>query len=171
MWRGMAVGTCLAVLVVAVASGQAQRSPATLDDLLTEIRGLRADLSQQSGASLRTQLLVARLTLQEQRINALAGQLNETRRALNGKQGDPESPVIRLKRFEDVVQARTAPPDALAEMEQMLPRLRQDAAIWQRDEAAHRSQENEISALLATEQNRWTEFNSRLDDLERTLSR
>jgi hypothetical protein len=75
-----------------VGSGQAQRSPATLDDLLTEIRGLRADLSQQSSASFRTQLLVARLTLQEQRINALAGQLNETRRALSSKQGDPESP-------------------------------------------------------------------------------
>jgi hypothetical protein len=73
MWRGMAVGTCLAVLVVAVASGQAQRSPATLDDLLTEIRGLRADLSQQSGASLRTQLLVARLTFRNSGSTLLQG--------------------------------------------------------------------------------------------------
>jgi hypothetical protein len=154
-----------------VVSGQSQRTPATLDDLLTEIRGLRADLSQQSGASVRTQLLVARLSLQEQRINALAGQLNETRRALGSKQGDPDSPVIRLKRFEDAVQIRTAPPDALIEMERMLPRLRQDATIWQREEAALRSQENEISVLLATEQNRWSEFNSRLDELERALSR
>src|SRR5262245_26659226 len=62
-----------------VTYGQAERSSATLDDLLSEIRGLRADLGQQSSATLRTQLLVARLTLQEQRINALGGQLNETR--------------------------------------------------------------------------------------------
>ena len=169
MSRGIASGMCFALLLVAVISGQAQRSPATLEDVVTEIRGLRADLGQQSSATLRTQLLVARLTLQEQRINALAGQLNDTRRALGSKQDDPESPVLRLKRFEDAVQIRTAPPDAIIEMERMLPRLRQDAATWQREEAALRSQESEISILLAAEQNRWTDFSSRLDDLERAV--
>ena len=166
----MAVGSCLAFLLAGLVSGQAQRSPATLDDLLTEVRGLRADLNQSSSSSLRMQLLVARVTLQEQRINALAGQLNEARRALSSKQGDPESPVMRLKRMEEAVEARSAPPDAQVEMERMLPRLRTDAAIWQREEQALRSQENDLSVLLATEQNRWIEFNSRLDDLERALA-
>ena len=115
--------------------------------------------------------MVARVTLQEQRINALAGQLDEARRALSSKQDDPESAVLRLKRMEDAVEARTAPPDAQVEMERMLPRLRTDAALWQREEQALRSQENDLSVLLATEQNRWTDFNSRLDDLERALPR
>jgi chromosome segregation ATPase len=171
MTRHMVVVALLTLVVAGAVSGQVQRSPATLDDLLTEVRGLRADLNQSSSSSLRTQLLIGRVTLQEQRINALAGQLNDTRRALSSKQGDPESAVVRLKRFEDAVQIRTAPPEALVEMEKMLPRLQADAAIWQREEQALRSQENELSVLLATEQNRWLEVNSRLDDLERTLSR
>jgi chromosome segregation ATPase len=170
MTRHMVVGVFIALAVVGVVSGQSQRSPATLDDLLAEMRGLRTDLNQSSSASVRTQLLVARLTLQEQRINALAGQLDNARRALSSKQGDPESPIVRLKRFEDAVQI-PGPPEAQVEMERMLPRLRADAALWQREEQALRSQENELSVLLATEQNRWIDFNSRLDDLERALSR
>jgi len=171
MWRGIAIGISFALVIVSVVSGQSQRSPATLDDLLAEVRGLRTDLNQSSSSSLRTQLLVARLTLQEQRINALAGQLNEARRALSSKQGDPESPIIRLRRFEDAVQIPVGPPEAQAEMERMLPRLRADAAIWQREEQVLRSQENDLSVLLATEQNRWIDFNSRLDELERALAR
>src|SRR5262245_23149863 len=71
--RGL-VAVCGAVAVVsavAVGSGQAQRGPATMDDLLVEIRGLRADLAQTAGANTRMQLLVARLTIQEQRVNAV----------------------------------------------------------------------------------------------------
>ena len=41
----------------------------------------------------------------------------------------------------------------------------------QRDDQAMRAQETEIAALLAAEQGRWMEFNSRLDDLERALVR
>jgi hypothetical protein len=33
------------------------------------------------------------------------------------------------------------------------------------------SQENDLSVLLATEQDRWIDFNSRLDELELALSR
>ena len=57
MRRGIAIGTGLALLLAAVAYGQAERSPATLDDLLVEMRGLRTDLGQQSSATLRTQSL------------------------------------------------------------------------------------------------------------------
>ena len=46
-------------------------------DLLAEVRGLRADLNQAAGASMRAQLLVARLSLQEQRITTLGKELTE----------------------------------------------------------------------------------------------
>ena len=41
----------------------------------------------------------------------------------------------------------------------------------QRFESDLRYKETELAATLATEQNRWLDFNSRLDDLERTLTR
>jgi hypothetical protein len=171
MRREIAISTCLALLVVGIVSGQGQRSPATLDDLLAEIRGLRTDIGQSASANLRAQLLIARLSLQEQRVTALAGQLAETQRGISLRNANPESPVIRLKRLEEAAQAQTAQPDAIASIEQMLPRLREEAAIWQRDERALRAQEDELAALITTEQSRWADFNSRLDDLERALTR
>ena len=69
MWRGIAIGSCLALLIVAVVSGQGQRSPATLDDLLSEIRGLRADINQGTLMAIQADLLMGRLQLEEQRIS------------------------------------------------------------------------------------------------------
>src|SRR5688572_9812951 len=75
MWRriGIAIGGVLAIL--AAAYGQSQRSPATLDDLLTEVRGLRQDLARSSTSGIRAQLVVGRAQLQEQRIAALRSEL------------------------------------------------------------------------------------------------
>src|SRR5262245_40496279 len=69
----------LTVLVIAIltlsaavptAESQSQRaaSPDTSTALLAEVRALRAELAQLSRTSLRMQLLMARLQLQEQRI-------------------------------------------------------------------------------------------------------
>src|SRR3954452_3139726 len=79
---GLAIGCGLLALLGSAVSGQARRSPATLDDLLSELKGLRADLSQSSAASVRVQLLTARLTLQEQRVNTISRQLQEARTRL-----------------------------------------------------------------------------------------
>ena len=69
----------IAVVVAAIASnvsGQAP-APASQDAVVAEIRALRADLNQRLEASIRMQLLVARLSLQEQRINTVVRQLSE----------------------------------------------------------------------------------------------
>src|SRR5687768_2928 len=76
-------GLFVVVGVMAVATAQAQREPASTDDLLTEVRGLRSEINEAAGASIRAQLLVARLQLQEHRITTLAGQLEEIRRMLS----------------------------------------------------------------------------------------
>ena len=52
------------VLGVTLLSGQTPTAPArqaSMDDLVTEVRALRADLQQMADASIRAQLLVARL--------------------------------------------------------------------------------------------------------------
>ena len=73
-----------AVLMVAVGvgftallSGQMRQGPASLDDVLVELRGIRADLAETSSASVKAQLLMARLQLQQQRIFGLARQIGE----------------------------------------------------------------------------------------------
>ena len=72
----------LGVIVLAgvgVLSAQAQQNVTTpgMAELLTEVRALRADVNQAAGASMRMQLLVARLSLQEQRVNTVGHQLTD----------------------------------------------------------------------------------------------
>jgi hypothetical protein len=70
---GLAVAIGLVVFVATSVSGQAQRPSATMDDLLAEVCGLRADLTQMAGVSGRMQVSLVRLSLQEQRAGTTTG--------------------------------------------------------------------------------------------------
>jgi hypothetical protein len=67
----------MAVFFTAMASAQFRQGPATLDEVVAELRGIRADLAETSSASVRAQLLLARLQLQEQRIYGLMRQIGD----------------------------------------------------------------------------------------------
>src|SRR6185436_7675898 len=80
----------IAPMLMGALLGQAPSPPpraASMDDVVAEVRALRAEMKQSAEASLRAQLLVARLQVEEQRISGLARQLSETEqeiRALDG---------------------------------------------------------------------------------------
>ena len=159
----------LLVAGAVAASGQAQRQPATLDDLLIEIRGLRADLRQTTRAGTQMQLLTVRLQLQEQRLAVLSNQRNdlstrlaaETRQRMDAErqvQGFEES-----KTRNESVGIPRAELEAAEKMTKLLYAQRRDA------EQLLRTQESELAAQIAAEQNRWQDFNNRLDELERSL--
>lgn len=150
----------------------AQSTPATLtsDPLLAEVRGLRADLHQAAGASIRAQLLVARLQLQEQRIAVLSGQLADVRRQVAAKESAVFPVAESVKRLEEAsVQTATRNADQQREFEANLAHMKGMLGQMQRELAQLRAQETQLMNVIATEQNRWSDFNTRLDDLERQL--
>jgi chromosome segregation ATPase len=154
MLRPMVVGVVFVAVIGSVVVGQGQRQPAALDDLLNEVRGLRAELNQAAGASLRAQLLTARLSLQEGRIGALSQQLASVRQQISETQMALAPFEAQMKTFQG-----DEPPEPLRTMlEQM-----------QKRQQALRGQKNELTAVIVSEQGRWSEFNSRLDELERAL--
>jgi hypothetical protein len=163
----IAVG--LLVFGAVAASGQSQRQPATLDDLLGEVHALRAELRQTSRANTQMQLLTVRLQLQEQRLAVLSNQRNdlgtrlaaETRQRMDAErqvQGFEES-----KTRNESVGIPRAELEAAEKMTKLLYAQRRDA------EQLLRAQESELAAQIAAEQNRWQDFNNRLDELERSL--
>ncbi len=159
----------MSVTVVAiVVAAQAERKPATLDDLLTEIRGLRGDLAQTTSASTRMQLLTARLTLQEQRIAVLSNQRAGLLAQLAAVERERVEIETRVKGLQDSMQE--APPQMREEIGGALKaettRLSQRVQVEQQ----LRLQETDLTGLIASEQGRWQEFNARLDELERSLS-
>jgi hypothetical protein len=157
MSRQTIVITLSTILIAAAVYGQPQRAAATLDDLLAEVQALRAEIKRSADASIRTQLVTARMTLQEVRLSAAAQQLASVRQQLADSR-------LRLAPSTDQIKP------ALETNSQILAPLRYTLQQEQQRNRELRQEEAELSRLIESEENRWTEFNSRLDDLERALS-
>jgi hypothetical protein len=144
-------------------------SPTTDSDLLVEIRGLRSDLNHALGANIRAQLLVGRLQLQEQRINVLSGQLAEVRRGLVAVEAGQVTPATEVQRMEETLRVGSLPAGAERDVERMISQFKAQLTQAQREEQRLRTEEAELAAQVDAELSRWTVFNERLDDIERTL--
>jgi hypothetical protein len=126
--------------------------------LLTEVRALRAELRQAASTSMQAQLMTARLRSQEARVITLAQQLSNVRQQIADTQ-------LALAPF--AAQMRQAP-DVNSEV---FAPIRNTIDQLQKRDSELRSQETAISQLLAGEESRWTEFNTRLNELEQALAR
>jgi predicted nucleic acid-binding Zn-ribbon protein len=159
----------LLVAGAVAASGQSQRQPATLDDLLNEIRGLRADLRQTTRASTQMQLLTARLQLQEQSIAVLANQRADVTARLAVETRLRTDAEGRVQTFEQEKTTNESVGIPRAELAGMEKHFKAEYEQHRNAEQQLRAQESDFSAQIAAEQNRWQDFNSRLDELERSL--
>ena len=158
MGRMITGAVLISLVVIGVVSGQAQRPPAAVDDLLSEIQALRADINRAASASIRAQLLTARVTVQELRVSTAAQQLANVRQQLADSR-------IRLAPSTDQIRP------AQESNSQILAPLRYTVQQEQQRRRELLNEETEIVRMLDGEEQRWAEFNARLDDLERTLSR
>jgi len=166
LWTLGVVSFLVGFIAVAL-SAQAQRSIASLDDLLTEVRGLRTEVRQASSASVRTQLLTARLQLQEQRINTAARHVADVQTELaalrNGirqsqqfiNRSDEDNGILSLDQQND--------------LRREVARRRQDIEAQRQQEQELKGRETELVNTLNAEQARWSEFNGRLDEIEQSL--
>jgi chromosome segregation ATPase len=166
--RMVGVVGVLVLAVVGVLSAQAlEGTPSGMAELLTEVRGLRADVNQAAGASMRMQLLVARLSLQEQRINVVGSQLADVNAQLDKAIGERAGEEARVKQLDADFGAAAG--GLTSDAEAMRAQAKSLLSLAQASEQRLRSQAADLASLLATEQNRWTDFNGRLDDLEQSL--
>jgi hypothetical protein len=155
-----------ALVGVALFSGQSSSAPprsASLDDVVAEVRALREDMRQATESSFRAQLLVARLQVEEQRINGLARQLAETEeqmRALDGAKNPMVSQM--LKQFQSEP-AQPGEPDMMAGVRAQLERIENGDPVLKERQAS-------LSRALADEQARWVAFNAQLEALEKSVA-
>jgi chaperonin cofactor prefoldin len=156
---------CVGVAALAaVLSGQGTASnDGDMRALVTEIRGLRADLNRVAGANIRSQLLFGRLQLQEQRTVTLSRQLDTVQQELATVAQQRIDTEERLKSIEESTSINPEEREAGIRNFRMIIRDRQRA------EQQLRQRESTLSAMVADEQARWTDFSSRLDELERAL--
>jgi hypothetical protein len=149
--------------------GQQRTAPtataATLDDVLNELRAVRTELKESSAASLRAQLLVARLQLQEQRINTVWRQLSELDDKLQANENGRMAPEHVLKLMG--VEPGAEPPKQMAPIVEMF-RNQMDASTKTDSELKQR--QAELMQLMTQEQSRWSAFNEQLEALEKAVT-
>jgi hypothetical protein len=132
------------------------------DPLVAELRALRADLNQRLEATMRMQLLVARLQLQEQRTGTVVGQLRDVEARLRENETGRQQAAAALKMFgADNVTDPDKKDNPFLSL--LGGGFEQFAAV----DAQLKQQQAELMRQLSEEQARWTAFNTQLDQLER----
>lgn len=161
----------LSLGLVAVVSGQGGTSPtpsrSPLEDLLAEVRGLRAEIRHAADASFRAQLLVARLQLQEQRINTLARQLADVQRQQSDNEQARAAMAAPMAAF-----AGEQGTQSLAErkeFEQIFKPLKIQLEQLEKTDRELKVQQTYLTGQIAEEQARWTTFNALLDELGKAV--
>ena len=154
------------VLGVTLLSGQTPTAPArqaSMDDLVTEVRALRADIHQMGDASIRAQLLVARLQVQEQRIAGIAKQLSETDEQIRALDGARNPFLTEWLKNLDKEPAEPGEANLFAGMKAQLEKIENGDPVLKERQA-------NLSRLLSEEQARWVAFNAQLEDLEKAVA-
>jgi hypothetical protein len=152
------------VTVVSAQTGtQSTPAPDTMAQLLAEVRSLRAEVRQAADTSLRAQLLVARLQLQEQRINSLTRQLADTQKQLGDNERGRAAMAGSMTMFGRDEDAR--PGDENKELDKVLGPLKAQLKLMEKADADLQAQQTYLTGLIAEEQSRWATFNAMLDEL------
>jgi outer membrane murein-binding lipoprotein Lpp len=140
-----------------------QARPASIDDLVTEVRALRADVQQMADASIRAQLLVARLQVQEQRIAGIARQLTETEEQIRALDGVRNPFVTQMLKDFDKEPVEPGEVNLFAGMKAQLEKIENGDPVLKERQAT-------LSHLLSDEQARWLTFNAQLEELEKLVT-
>jgi chromosome segregation ATPase len=156
-----------------VSASQQAQPAATTDSmslLLAEVRALRIAMERQASMGPRIQLTVARLSIEEQRVTHLSSQLDSIREQLstagNATGGGMKERLAEIERSLTI----EADPTKRAALESEHQGLKQAMSDSAATEQRLRERENETAQALASEQARWSELSSRLDELERSLA-
>ena len=111
-------------------------------------------------SSLRAQLLVARLQVEEQRIDGITKQLADTERQMRDLEGARNPWLTQMLKDFDKEPREPGAPDVFAGVRAQLEKIENgDPALEERRAS--------LSRMLADEQARWVAFNAQLEALER----
>lgn len=170
---GMGVLVALVTLGGAVTwAGQSSGKPAvdaSMTELVAEVRALRLAVERSGVVAAQAQLLLGRLQLQENRLANLGRTAQDAREramsALDARNDLARQLAGMTERIEQVSSAdeRQQMQTAMSELKLRLKDFQARAEQLRADEAA-------AASAVADEQTRWSEFNSRLETLERALA-
>lgn len=156
-------------LVLSTLQAPATPSPGASDALVREVRALREAVEQVLAASIRVQLLMGRLQLQEARIQSLARQSAEIDSQIAGLTSERQALTFQHGMMQAGMD-ETADPREHEQIKQQLGLLAERLKHLDTRHAALLAEQANVQQLVAAEQGRWGDFNARLEELERFLA-
>lgn len=168
MTRIFALVVCFGLLLPAAPRAQGSAVD-PIRELLAEVRALRLAMERSATVGARIQLLVARVQLQEQRIAELSRRVGAVRDELSTVEAAIASTTDDVKRTESAIE-RTNSPEMRREMEGQLEYHKAKLRNPEKRRQDLLNEESLLSQQMAADQGRWSDVNSQLDDLERSLA-
>jgi chromosome segregation ATPase len=156
-----------ALALAGVASGQANRPDATLDELVVEVQALRAEMNQAAAASIRAQLLVGRLQMEDQRISGVVRELESVQADLAAGAQTRTDAAAKLKALEENVLGATN--DVREDAEKQLAAGKAAAQLVDRRLQSLKRRESALAKELQEDQTRWQDINARLENFEHSI--
>ena len=161
--RTLLLAPLVALIGVVGTSGQSGAPP--VDPTLAELRAMRAELNERLEANIRVQLLVARLTLQEQRTNVVVRQLADVSDKMRTHEQTKAQMEGVNKMFGDLKTTEEEEDNFFVSM------LRAQKEAVAKTDSELKQQHAELTSALAQEQARWAAFNAQLAELERLFEK
>jgi protein subunit release factor A len=159
----------VALLVAGQSPMPAQDSASSSAALVQEVRALRQAVEEVLATSVRVQLLMGRLQLQEARIQALIRQNAEIDSEISSMSAERQAIQSQVRAMEGVPNESTDPQER-AFAKQQLSALAERMKTLESRHASLLADQANVQQLVVTEQGRWGDFNQRLEELERMLA-
>jgi chromosome segregation ATPase len=165
---------CVVVAVTAFGRAPAAQQPGKFSNdpisaLLQEVHGLRLAMEHSAAIAPRVQLTLARLNIEEQRIAQLATQFDRARQEVTLHSLSVAKVTDEIEDVEKRL-ATTADEKERKSLQVGIADLKQQLKSQTAQEQAARTRENDAAQALNLEQNRWSDLNARLDELEKLLT-
>ena len=166
----LSAAALIAVWLASDSFGQSQQgSPDVANQMLSELKGLRADLNRFAAIGARTQMAAVRLQLQEQRVARALAELSSVRTQRETFEGSLEANNNGIAETENRVRDSKTAAERTG-LELMLPTLKAQSADMEAQIQRLREREADAGRELAYEQAAWNELSNRLDEFERQLT-
>lgn len=136
--------------------------------LLEEVRLLRQEMHRANLQLYQTQVILARLRIQQEHVDRLSRQLDVTRNELETLKQAVTQLTERLKDAEEKMNS-DPDEDTRTQARLVVKDLQLELKLQREREQAKRESENQLTAQLQVEQSKLTELNERLDVLEREV--
>lgn len=161
--------TAATLLAAGPVAAQGAREGATLEVLLSEVRALRLAIERQAALQARGQLLMGRLTLQEQRLLRARIELQSTEREI----ANLGSEAARMRSQQEDMQAalENTEPEQRPHVERELKRAASRIRELQESLTALELRRTQAGQALEAERGRQEELERWVEQLERELSR